>query len=148
VCVLNASVKQVLAMRRAALQYNDEGGYDLIRLPTGNITRVFTKQEYRLDSAGPDHWAVNPTPPHPLVARTSQIWAGLSYRKLKAATPSDGRLWSRSAKGFEGWRKGKWEGWKERGKRARGGYTIIFQDKWLMRGQEVARAQVGAKAQT
>ena len=30
----------------------DAGGYDLITLPSGERTRVFTKQEFRIDSAG------------------------------------------------------------------------------------------------
>ena len=33
-------------------QWNDDGGYDLIQLPGGQTSRVFTKQEFRIDSAG------------------------------------------------------------------------------------------------
>jgi hypothetical protein len=54
-----ASVEAVLQMRRLASQYNDAGGYDCIQLPGGQTTRVFTKQEYRLDASG----NVKPPPP-------------------------------------------------------------------------------------
>ena len=39
-------------MRASALEVNDAGGYDLIQLPNGERTRVFTKQEFRLDANG------------------------------------------------------------------------------------------------
>uniref|UniRef100_A0A7S4MND8 Photolyase/cryptochrome alpha/beta domain-containing protein n=1 Tax=Odontella aurita TaxID=265563 RepID=A0A7S4MND8_9STRA len=42
----------VLEMRRAHQTNNDNGGYDLIMLPSGDKTRVFTKKEYRIDRAG------------------------------------------------------------------------------------------------
>jgi len=54
-----ASVEAVLQMRRLASQFNDAGGYDSIQLPGGQTTRVFTKQEYRLDASG----NVKPPPP-------------------------------------------------------------------------------------
>ena len=44
--------ESVRQMRRASLEWNDAGGYDLIALPDGTRTRVFTKQEYRLDASG------------------------------------------------------------------------------------------------
>lgn len=46
------SVAAVLKMRRASQQWNDDGGYDLVKLPNGQSTRVFTKQEYRITKAG------------------------------------------------------------------------------------------------
>jgi hypothetical protein len=55
-----ASVEAVLEMRRLAPEFNDAGGYDSIQLPGGQTTRVFTKQEFRLDVAG----HVKPPPPH------------------------------------------------------------------------------------
>ena len=39
-------------MRRAAPSYNDDGGYDLIDLPGGVQTRVFTRQDLRLNRDG------------------------------------------------------------------------------------------------
>ena len=54
-----ASVEAVLEMRRRAPQFNDAGGYDCIQLPSGQTTRVFTKQEYRIDASG----KVKPPPP-------------------------------------------------------------------------------------
>ena len=45
-------VQAVLDMRRLNQEFNDPGGYDLISLPGGQTTRVFTKQEFRLDAAG------------------------------------------------------------------------------------------------
>jgi hypothetical protein len=39
-------------MRRAALNMNDSGGYDVITLPCGRNTRVFTKEEFRLGADG------------------------------------------------------------------------------------------------
>lgn len=46
------SVENVLKMRRNSQQYNDKKGYDLITLPAGEKTVVFTKKEYRIDSKG------------------------------------------------------------------------------------------------
>ena len=46
------TVAALLAMRAQHLEMNDAGGYDLIRLPCGTQTRVFTKQEFRLDGYG------------------------------------------------------------------------------------------------
>ena len=46
------TVAALLAARAANLEFNDAGGYDLIRLPGGELTRVFTKQEFRLTGAG------------------------------------------------------------------------------------------------
>ena len=42
----------VLEMRRRHQELNDEGGYDLIVLPSGQKTRVFTKKEFRIDREG------------------------------------------------------------------------------------------------
>ena len=36
----------------AHLDLNDAGGYDLITLPDGTQTRVFTKQEFRVSKSG------------------------------------------------------------------------------------------------
>ena len=47
-----AQVESLLDARRSALHMNDAGGYDLIVLPSGRITRVFTKEEFRLGSDG------------------------------------------------------------------------------------------------
>lgn len=44
--------KKVIEMRKNSMRFNDHYGYDLITLPTGGKVRVFTKEEYRLDSAG------------------------------------------------------------------------------------------------
>jgi hypothetical protein len=46
------SVANMLDMKRQTLQHIDNGGYDIIVLPDGTTTRVFTKQEYRLDKSG------------------------------------------------------------------------------------------------
>ena len=47
------TVRALLDMRARALHRNDAGGYDLIELPlTGQTTRVFTKQEFRLSADG------------------------------------------------------------------------------------------------
>ena len=46
------SVESVLTMRRNSQEYNDKKGYDLITLPDGSKTVVFTKKEYRIDSKG------------------------------------------------------------------------------------------------
>lgn len=43
---------KVIEMRKQSMQFNDKMGYDLITLPRGSMVRVFTKEEYRLDSAG------------------------------------------------------------------------------------------------
>ena len=43
------SVENVLTMRRNSQDYNDKKGYDLITLPDGSKTTVFTKKEYRID---------------------------------------------------------------------------------------------------
>jgi hypothetical protein len=53
------SVENVLQMRRNAQEYNDKKGYDLISLPSGHKTVVFTKKEYRIDEKG----VVIPTAP-------------------------------------------------------------------------------------
>ena len=44
--------QKVIEMRKRSLQYNDANGYDLVKLPEGNYVRVFTKEEFRLDSKG------------------------------------------------------------------------------------------------
>lgn len=46
------SVESVLQMRRAAQGRNTDNGYDIITLPTGENTVVFTKKEYRIDRSG------------------------------------------------------------------------------------------------
>lgn len=46
------SVENVLNMRQSSQQFNDKMGYDLITLPSGETTVVFTKKEYRIDDAG------------------------------------------------------------------------------------------------
>ena len=49
------STAAVLAMRARHPRRNDAGGYDVVELPGGATTRVFTKKEYRLpadDDAG------------------------------------------------------------------------------------------------
>ncbi|KAG7341974.1 photolyase [Nitzschia inconspicua] len=48
----NRSVDATLEMRRRSQQFNSDRGYDLIHLPNGDTTVVFTKKEYRLDSNG------------------------------------------------------------------------------------------------
>jgi len=48
----NKSVENVLTMRRNNQQFNDSKGYDLISLPNGDKTVVFTKKEYRIDREG------------------------------------------------------------------------------------------------
>ena len=45
------TVQALLATRAAALDFNDPGGYDLVTVD-GTRTRVFTKQEFRLDANG------------------------------------------------------------------------------------------------
>lgn len=46
------SVTNVLNMRRKNQHANDKSGYDLVTLPNGDETVVFTKKEYRLDRQG------------------------------------------------------------------------------------------------
>lgn len=46
------SVESVLKMRRESQEFNDKNGYDLIQLPSGERTVVFTKKEYRIDQEG------------------------------------------------------------------------------------------------
>ena len=46
------SVDAVLEMRRNSQEYNDDGGYDIIELPSGDRTKVFTKKEFRIDRGG------------------------------------------------------------------------------------------------
>lgn len=52
--------RATLDMRRgiAATWMNDRDGYDVIALPDGSTTKVFTKQEYRLSKSG----VANPSP--------------------------------------------------------------------------------------
>jgi len=52
-------VDWLLDARRAALHMNDSGGYDIIALPSGRSTRIFTKEEFRLGADG----LVKPPPP-------------------------------------------------------------------------------------
>ena len=60
------TVRALLDMRARALHRNDAGGYDLIELPlTGETTRVFTKQEFRLATDGTPK-----PPPSPAVGRS------------------------------------------------------------------------------
>ena len=42
----------VLEMRRNNMKFNDEGGYDVIVLPCGISSRVFTRKDLRLNSDG------------------------------------------------------------------------------------------------
>ena len=46
------SFADFVRMRRGAPQFNDAGGYDIITLPSGTTTRVFTKEEYRIGADG------------------------------------------------------------------------------------------------
>jgi len=46
------SVEAVLEMRRQNQQFNNDRGYDLIQLPDGKQTVVFTKKEFRIDKQG------------------------------------------------------------------------------------------------
>ena len=39
-------------MRRNNQQFNNERGYDLVRLPNGIETVVFTKKQFRIDRQG------------------------------------------------------------------------------------------------
>ena len=46
------SVEAVLKMRRNNQQFNSDRGYDLVDLPDGKRTVVFTKKEFRIDQQG------------------------------------------------------------------------------------------------
>ena len=46
------SIDSTLSMRRSSQSYNSDRGYDLIDLPNGQKTVVFTKKEYRIDENG------------------------------------------------------------------------------------------------
>jgi deoxyribodipyrimidine photo-lyase len=46
------SVESVLAMRRDSQRQNDDRGYDIITLPSGDESVVFTRKGYRLDRTG------------------------------------------------------------------------------------------------
>lgn len=46
------SLNSVLEMRRNSQNYNDDSGYDIIELPSGDKTKVFTKKAFRIDRGG------------------------------------------------------------------------------------------------
>lgn len=46
------SDEAVLEMRRKNQQFNNERGYDIVRLPNGEETVVFTKKQFRIDGQG------------------------------------------------------------------------------------------------
>lgn len=46
------AVRATLAARRTALHLNDAGGYDLLPLPSGQLTRVFTPKDVRMPAPG------------------------------------------------------------------------------------------------
>jgi deoxyribodipyrimidine photo-lyase len=46
------AIQHTLDMRRRSQSANTDRGYDLIRLPDGKETAVFTKKEYRIDQEG------------------------------------------------------------------------------------------------
>jgi len=46
------SVESVLEMRRQNQKFNSDRGYDLVQLPDGKQTVVFTKKEFRIDEYG------------------------------------------------------------------------------------------------
>lgn len=46
------SVDATLEMRRKSQEFNSDRGYDLVELPNGEMTVVFTKREYRIDCKG------------------------------------------------------------------------------------------------
>lgn len=46
------TVDSVIKMRNSNQQYNDNRGYDLVRLPNNQKTKVFTKKEFRIDAKG------------------------------------------------------------------------------------------------
>jgi len=46
------SLNSVLEMRRNSQNYNDDSGYDIIELPSGDKTKVFTKKAFRIDRRG------------------------------------------------------------------------------------------------
>jgi hypothetical protein len=46
------SVDATLEMRRKSQEFNSDRGYDLIELPNGEKTVVFTKKEYRITADG------------------------------------------------------------------------------------------------
>ena len=46
------SVDSTLAMRRESQYANTDRGYDVITLPNGETTVLFTKKEYRIDDRG------------------------------------------------------------------------------------------------
>jgi hypothetical protein len=58
------SVESTLEMRRKSQHANTDRGYDLIRLPNGKETVVFTKKEYRIDGNG--HVLSESNPPREL----------------------------------------------------------------------------------
>ena len=83
------TVGALLEMRAASLEKNDPGGYDLITLPTtGEVTRVFTKQEYRLTASG------QPKPP--------PAFQGIGGRARGAGSAGGARGGGRSGKGGRG----------------------------------------------
>jgi len=47
-----SSIESTLTMRRQSQDYNSSRGYDLIDLPNGEKSVVFTKKEYRIDEDG------------------------------------------------------------------------------------------------
>ena len=46
------SIESTLTVRRNSQEFNTERGYDLIGLPNGKLTVVFTKKEYRIGKDG------------------------------------------------------------------------------------------------
>jgi len=78
------SVANVLAMRRENQQHNDERGYDLVALPHGKQTVVFTLKMYRIDREGRVIQATAKRKSKPRVKQTSgRGQRGRSQSKLK-----------------------------------------------------------------
>ena len=46
------SIESIVDMRRGAQEFNDGKGYDMIQLPNGEKTVVFTLKEFRIDRSG------------------------------------------------------------------------------------------------
>jgi hypothetical protein len=67
-------------MRRRSQEKNDENGYDLIDLPSGIETVVFTKKEYRIDRLG-----------KVLQGKPKTATSTVKRRKTKRTTKTDGR---------------------------------------------------------
>jgi len=117
------SMHAIREQRGKMLQYNDENGYDLIRIPTGatishdgQLFRVFTKKDYRLDGR----------------AAPSAPSGGKGYSAFSGGSSKGGGK-SKSSEGRQGRAKGS-SGGKSRKENAHDGFQRVMDDFMLKAG--------------